>query len=71
MSAFSGPQHKGAMRDRRTKKRKEAEARNASADARRYICGHVHGASITCPPEQNRAEQYLLREIFGHGGHPS
>ena len=29
MSAFSGKQSKGAMRDRRAKKRAEAEARNA------------------------------------------
>ncbi len=71
MSAFSGPQHKGAMRVRRERKREEAEARNAAADARPYICGHVHGAGVICPPERNWAEQYLLREIFGHGGHPS
>jgi hypothetical protein len=29
MSQFTGPQHKGAMRERRAKKREEAEARQA------------------------------------------
>jgi len=51
MSRFSGPQGRGAMRQYREQKRREAEERNAVAFATRYLCGHVHGerAADRCP----------------------
>lgn len=37
MSTFSGPQSKGAMRAHRETKRREAEQRQARAEARRVV----------------------------------
>lgn len=52
MSAFSGPQGKGAMRHRREQKRQEAEERNARAFTSLRRCGHVHGEAYVCPIEE-------------------
>lgn len=41
MSMFTGAQGKGAMKARREQKRRQAEERNAVAEPRRFICGHV------------------------------
>jgi len=51
MSAFTGPQHKGAMRAHREHKRLEAQERQA-------------GSKAEYRRRQKRAEQ-LLRNIFG------
>ena len=48
MSRFTGRQGKGAMVALRAEKRREAEARNAAADARMRQCGHVHGTGREC-----------------------
>ena len=48
MSRFTGRQGKGAMAALRARKRKEAESRNAAADAQMYQCGHVHGRGLEC-----------------------
>lgn len=41
MSAYHGPQHKGAARERRATKRHEAELRAKRAQARRVVEEHV------------------------------
>ena len=45
MSTFSGEQGVGAMREHRRAKRIEALARNATAQATKRACGHVHGTA--------------------------
>lgn len=46
MGQFSGPQYKGAMRDRREEKRKEAEVRQRHAIVR----SHPDTGVCDCPP---------------------
>ena len=52
MSQFTGKQHKGAMRDRRATKKREAEARNTGP---RWACadGHLNhneAGMLRCAP---------------------
>jgi hypothetical protein len=56
MSRFSGPQGKGAMREYRAKKRREAYERNALAFASSYPCGHIHSErkASKCPQAVSR-----------------
>lgn len=53
MSAFTGPQGKGAMRRHREKKRDEAEGRNSAGTATLHLCGHV-SSSANHPCEAKR-----------------
>lgn len=70
MSRFSGPQGKGAMKRHREVKRLVAQERNATACARRWPCGHIHGA-VACDIPENIADpaaRRLLTAIFGEDG---
>lgn len=56
MSAFSGPQGKGARRAYKARKRAKAETRNRRAWKRMYACGHEHteiGAAVCWQGERS------------------